>query len=58
MHQESTLERVEPKRIEVFPQGSHDDLLGHGAWEKTRSFMESLGADKKRKDADGTRTLV
>ena len=33
----------EPKRIEVFPQGTHDDLFGHGAWEKTRSFVDSLG---------------
>ena len=48
----------EPKRIEVFPQGTHDDLFGHGAWEKTRSFVDSLGAYKKRKDPDGPRTLV
>jgi hypothetical protein len=33
----------EPKRIEVFPQGAHEDLFGHGAWEKTRSFVDSLG---------------
>ena len=32
----------EPKRIEVFPQGTHDDLFGHGAWEKIRSFVDSL----------------
>ena len=34
----------EPKRIEVFPQGTHDDLFGHGAWEETRSFVDSLGS--------------
>ena len=39
----------EPKRIEVFPQGTHDDLFGQGAWEKTRSFLGSLGAHKKQK---------
>ena len=33
----------EPKRIEVFPQGTHDDLFSQGAWEKTRSFLDSLG---------------
>ena len=32
----------EPKRIELFPQGTHDDLFDHGAWEKTRSFVDSL----------------
>ena len=32
-----------PKRIEVFPQGTHDDLFGHGAGEKTRSFVDSPG---------------
>ena len=32
----------EPKRIEVFPQGTHDDLFGHGAWEKTRPLSDSL----------------
>jgi uncharacterized protein len=29
----------EPKRLELFPQGTHDDLFGHGAWEKTRDFL-------------------
>ena len=33
----------EPKRIEVFSQGTHDDLFEQGAWEKTRSFVDSLG---------------
>ena len=35
----------EPKRIEVFPKGSHDDLFSQGAWEKTRSFADSLKVD-------------
>jgi uncharacterized protein len=34
----------EPKRIEVFSQGTHDDLFEQGAWEKTRSFLDSLGS--------------
>jgi fermentation-respiration switch protein FrsA (DUF1100 family) len=33
----------EPKRIELFPQGAHYDLFDHGAWEKTRAFLTSLG---------------
>ena len=33
----------EPKRIEVFPQGTHDDLFDHGAWEKTRAFVAAQG---------------
>jgi len=33
----------QPKRIELFPQGTHDDLFAHGAWEKTRAFVDSLG---------------
>ena len=33
----------EPKRIELFPQGAHSDLFDHGAWEKTRAFLASLG---------------
>ena len=33
----------EPKRIELFPQGTHDDLFDHDAWEKTRAFLASLG---------------
>jgi pimeloyl-ACP methyl ester carboxylesterase len=37
----------EPKRIELFPQGTHDDLFGHGAWEKTRAFIESFGGSAK-----------
>ena len=37
----------EPKRIEVFPQGTHDDLFDHGAWEKTRSFINSLRSSAK-----------
>jgi hypothetical protein len=33
----------EPKRIELFPDGAHDDLFDHGAWEKTQSFLASVG---------------
>lgn len=33
----------EPKRIELFPQGTHDDLFAHGAWEKTQGFLASVG---------------
>jgi uncharacterized protein len=33
----------EPKRIELFPHGTHDDLFDHGAWNKTQSFLASLG---------------
>jgi len=33
----------EPKRIELFPEGAHSDLFDHGAWEKTRAFLASLG---------------
>lgn len=32
----------EPKRIELFPQGTHDDLFECGAWEKTRAFLADL----------------
>jgi fermentation-respiration switch protein FrsA (DUF1100 family) len=32
----------EPKRIEIFPQGHHNDLFEHGAWEKARDFFLSL----------------
>jgi fermentation-respiration switch protein FrsA (DUF1100 family) len=32
----------EPKRIEVFPNGTHEDLFEHDAWEKTRAFLASL----------------
>jgi pimeloyl-ACP methyl ester carboxylesterase len=31
-----------PKKIELFPHGGHVDLFGHGAWEKTRTFLASL----------------
>jgi fermentation-respiration switch protein FrsA (DUF1100 family) len=31
-----------PKRIELFPQGTHDDLFAQGAWEKTQAFVDSL----------------
>jgi alpha-beta hydrolase superfamily lysophospholipase len=34
----------EPKRIELFPQGTHDDLFDQGAWEKTQAFVDSLSA--------------
>ena len=34
----------EPKRIEIFPRGTHNDLFGYGAWEKTHSFLDSLGS--------------
>jgi uncharacterized protein len=30
-----------PKRIETFPQGRHNDLFDHGAWEKMRDFLLS-----------------
>jgi fermentation-respiration switch protein FrsA (DUF1100 family) len=33
----------EPKRIELFTRGAHDDLFDHGAWEKMRDFLTSLG---------------
>jgi fermentation-respiration switch protein FrsA (DUF1100 family) len=33
----------EPKRIELFPQGAHDDLFDHGTWEKTWAFLASTG---------------
>jgi uncharacterized protein len=33
----------EPKEIELFLEGTHDDLFDHGAWEKTRAFLASLG---------------
>ena len=36
----------EPKRIELFAQGTHDDLFNHGAWEETRSFVDSLGSSE------------
>ena len=34
----------EPKRIELFPQGTHHDLFDQGAWDKTQVFVESLAA--------------
>jgi fermentation-respiration switch protein FrsA (DUF1100 family) len=34
---------VEPKRIETFPAGRHNDLFDHGAWDKMRAFLLSLG---------------
>lgn len=33
----------DPKRIEVFPKGYHNDLFDNGAWEKMREFLLSLG---------------
>ena len=33
----------EPKRIEVLPEGRHNDLFDHGAWEKTRAFLAAPG---------------
>jgi fermentation-respiration switch protein FrsA (DUF1100 family) len=32
----------EPKRIELFPVGGHNDLFDHGAWEEMRAFLLSL----------------
>jgi len=32
----------EPKRVETFRQGRHNDLFDHGAWEKMRDFLLSL----------------
>jgi fermentation-respiration switch protein FrsA (DUF1100 family) len=32
----------EPKRIETFPRGHHNDLFDHGAWDKMRDFLLSL----------------
>jgi pimeloyl-ACP methyl ester carboxylesterase len=37
----------QPKRIELFPQGAHDDLFDHGAWEKTRAFVDSLSGSTR-----------
>ena len=36
----------EPKRIELFPQGTHDDLFDQGAWEKTQAFVDSLSGGR------------
>jgi hypothetical protein len=33
----------DPKRIELFRQGRHNDLFDHGAWEAMRDFLLSLG---------------
>jgi fermentation-respiration switch protein FrsA (DUF1100 family) len=33
----------EPKRIELFPHGNHDDLFDHGGWEKARAFLAAQG---------------
>jgi uncharacterized protein len=33
----------EPKEIELFPEGTHDDLFNHGAWEKTGAFLAAQG---------------
>ena len=32
----------DPKRIEIFPEGHHNDLFDNGAWEKMRDFLLSL----------------
>lgn len=32
----------DPKRIETFPHGRHNDLFDHGAWETMRNFLISL----------------
>ena len=32
----------EPKRIEVFPQGSHSDLFDHGAWKTVQAVVDAL----------------
>jgi hypothetical protein len=32
----------EPKRIELFPHGTHEDLFDHGAWRRTLAFLASL----------------
>jgi uncharacterized protein len=32
----------EPKRIETFPAGHHNDLFDNGAWESMRNFLLSL----------------
>ena len=34
----------QPKRLETFPAGHHNDLFDHGAWEKMREFLLSLGS--------------
>jgi uncharacterized protein len=37
----------EPKRIELFPEGTHDNLFDYGARGKTRAFVDSLGGRAK-----------
>ncbi|MGI9387368.1 MAG: alpha/beta hydrolase [Methyloligellaceae bacterium] len=32
----------EPKKLELLPEGGHNDLFEHGAWEKARSFLDNL----------------
>lgn len=32
----------EPKQIELFGEGRHNDLFDHGAWERMRDFLRSL----------------
>jgi fermentation-respiration switch protein FrsA (DUF1100 family) len=29
----------EPKRLEILPDGDHNDLIDHGAWDKARAFL-------------------
>ena len=48
----------QPKRIELFPQGTHDDLFDHGAWEKTRAFVDSLSGSTREESDRRPRTLV
>jgi pimeloyl-ACP methyl ester carboxylesterase len=36
----------EPKRIELFPDATHDDLFEHGAWDKTRDFLDEVEAER------------
>jgi uncharacterized protein len=31
-----------PKRLVIFPKANHNDLYGHGAWEKLRASFEEL----------------
>ena len=38
----------EPKRIELFPHGTHDDLFDQGAWEKTQAFVEFVAGPRLR----------
>ena len=38
----------EPKQIELFPNGTHDNLFDQGAWEKTQAFVDSLGTVNSR----------